>query len=791
MDQLPHPPFRSASLALTPTVSLSLTSISRVALGPIMLNMSMNKTSLAEDHMFYKSRVLIERLSTIQGMPPYIMLAHAAAERCAEQQALAFSQQLQQSDGSPTAFRSSVGSGGFSMYLDTLALSYPNTGALLSNNLFTFTAGVLPANLSLDPATQLWKLFQQGAPLCLIFNAIDPAHSIPVQAGDDLRMCKKAVYDFVVAVKTHLAVDDDAMFTISNVFSDNTHDLLKIIDFVSALLDQHKVPGPDAFPENVSQQLTELKVSDDRSKVFKELIQTERKYILDLELLLQYRNELQAADVLSSEQLHVLFPNLSDVIDFHRRFLCGFECNIDVPTKYQRIGSVFLHASNGPFRAYEPWTIGQVGAIDLINREASNLKKASTLIDPGFELQSYIIKPIQRLCKYPLLLKELIKAFSDPSDAAYYNELLLAQTAMKDVANQVNEAQRRSENVGLLQNLIERVKDWRGFNFREQGDLLYHSVVSIKDGESEKDYVAYLFERIIFFFIETNPADKQKDKKKRDLLTSRKKSGSNVSGSTANLLESLNGVRENTTLELKGRVYISEIYNISSANLNGYTLVISWSGKKESGSFVLRYRTEEPRNQWENCLRHLKTNEMNNQLQRKLRDSRGSLGTNYSFDTNSQSHFNGQYPQHAESPSSRGHDHEQRHISSSSTFSMMRMSKNSAGSSTGPSHGDSTAATSLSPLIAIKIVYQKSEISEPLQVTQNMSFRELHQKVASYVSSSPGVVDDVIINKLRYKDEEGDFVVMSSSDDWQLALDMVEELVEENGSERTLSIWVS
>lgn len=755
------------------------------------LNMSMNKTSLAEDHMFYKCKVLIERLSAVKGMPPYIMLAHSTAERCAEQQALALSQQLQQTDGSPTAFRSSVGSGGFSIYLDNSASSYPSVIVPLTNNIFTFTAGVLPANLSLDPATQLWKLFQQGAPLCLIFNAIKPEHAIPIQDGDDLRMCKKAVYDFVVAVKTHLKIEDDSMFTISNVFSDNTHDLLKIINFVSGLLDKHNITGEDASQDKLALEIADLKISDDRSKVFKELIQTERKYILDLELLLKYRNELQASDALSSEQLHVLFPNLSDVIDFHRRLLCGLECNIDVPTKYQRIGSVFIHASNGPFRAYEPWTIGQIGAIELINRESANLKKASTLIDPGFELQSYIIKPIQRLCKYPLLLKELIKTYTDPTDAAYYNELILAHVAMKEVANQVNEAQRRSENVGFLQNLVERVKNWRGFNLREQGDLLYHSTVSIKDGESEKEYVAYLFERIIFFFIEATPLDKQKDKKKRELLGSRKKSGSNVSGSATNILESLNGVRDSSTLELKGRVYISEIYNISSANLNGYTLVISWSGKKESGSFVLRYRTEEPRNQWENCLRHLKTNEMNNQLQRKLRDSRGSLGTNYSYETSSQGHHNGHYSGHGESPSSRGQDPDQRHISSSSTFSMMRMSKNSTGSGNGPSHGDSSIPYSAGSQITIRIIYHRNEIPEPLIVGQSISFRELHQRIASFISTSPGIVDDVIINKLKYKDEEGDFVVMGSSDDWQLAVDMVEELTEESGVESALSIWVS
>lgn len=720
-------------------------------------------------------------------MQPYIEQAQLSAERCAEQQALALSQQLLQTDGSPNAFRSSTGSGGFSIYLDNSAVSASQTPLPLSKNIFTFTAGVLPANLRLDPATLVWKLFQRGTPLCLIFNRIVPDHPIDIVEGDDLRMCKKAVYDFVVAVKTHLLVDDDSMFTISNVFSENSHDLLKIVDTIMTLLDQYPVTRLDPAEEELLGGFADLKTTDDRSKVFKELIQTERKYILDLELLIAYRNELQSADALSSEQLHVLFPNLNDIVDFHRRLLCGLECNIDVPTKYQRIGSVFIHASNGPFRSYEPWTIGQIGAIELINREAANLRKSSSLIDPGFELQSFIIKPIQRLCKYPLLLKEFLKTYNDSVDATYYNELLLANAAMKEVANQVNEAQRRSENVGFLHNLLDRVKNWRGFNLRDQGDLLYHSPVSIKDGDSDKEYVAYLFDKIIFFFIESVPVDKQKEKKKRELLSSRKKSNSNVSGSTANLLESLSGARDSTTLELKGRVYISEIYNIQSANLQGYTLVISWSGKKESGSFTLRYKTEEPRNQWENCLRALKSNEMNNQLQRKLRDSRGSLGTNYSNDVVGGQH--GGF--HAvESPTHKSETSEQRHTSSSSTFSMMKLGRHGYPNNL-PVYFESLPASPAGLHIHIKLFYKRAEVQDALAVSTGISFQELHHKIASYIAARPEVSEDVIINKLRYKDEEGDFVVIDSLDDWQLAMDMMDELADQNNSERSLNVWVS
>lgn len=769
----------------------------------------MNRSSNAEDHMFYKCSVLLRQLASIPGMDPYMKRAVHASEKCAEQQALALLQQLQQLETGADAFRASVGSGGFSIYLDQSG-GLASTTVPIANSIFTFTAGVLPANLTLDPATQLWKLFQQGVPLCLLFNTIEPEHAIPLGDSDDLRMCKKAVYDFLIAVKMHLELDDEFMFTISNVFSDNTHDLLKIVKVVSKLVEMKNGPDLTKLVDAVAAQIADLKITDEKSKVFRELIQTERKYILDLELLMEYKQELQAADALSSEQLHVLFPNLADIVDFHRRLLTGLECNIDVPCKYQRIGSVFIHASNGPFRAYEPWTIGQVSAIDLISREAANLRRSSTLLDPGFELQSYIIKPIQRLCKYPLLLKELIKTY-DALDSVGYNELLMASSAMKDVANQVNEAQRRSENIGFLQNLVERVKHWRGFNLRDQGDLLYHSVVGVKDGDADKEYVAYLFENIIFFFVEVNNSGdpKHKEKKKRDILTSRKKSNSSLS--TANLLESLNGARERSMLELRGRVYISEIYNISSSNYLGHTLVISWSGKKESGSFTLRFKTEEPRNQWENCLRHLKTNEMNSQIHRRAHDLRGSMGTYESYDVTAL-YANGSPVSQplqgsTDSPGQRSSvGSSQRHNSSSSAFSLLKFGKyrsdshsnsnsnsNVAPVSSSPQNNSDTTASSSSGLISplqIRLIYNKLEIGDTLNVSASILFSELQLKISLYIAASDEIHDDVVISKLKYKDEDGDLVVMDSADDWILAVDMANELCE-HADDKNLTIWVS
>lgn len=662
-------------------------------------------------------------------MAPYILSAQQLAEQAAEQQALALSQLVEVNSETPT-----------------------------------FAAGVLPAVVTSDPVTHLWKLFQLGAPLCLLFNAVCPEQPLTVVSSDDMRVCKKSVYDFLLAVKMQLGYEDE--LTILDVFSGTGDDFAKTllvveklalrVDIVEEESDHDSMGGstPLSFapsqPGSVSTSrsasghapvhspeaaMSSLSLSDrgkptfdlepspmestttlagdhgltDASKVFNELVYTERKYLDDLELILKYKNEVRAADNVLAEQLDIMFPNLGVITDFQRRFLNGLECNVGIAYKFQRIGLIFLHASRGPFRAYEPWTVGQTAAIELLHREGASLRKSSSLIDPGFELHSYILKPVQRLCKYPLLLKELVKTTSPQNPG--YEELTLALEAMKEVAHKVNEAQRRAENVGHLHQLQTRVVNWKGYNVKEMGELLHHGIIGVKvKEEDEKEFMAYLFERAIFFFVEE----------------ARKKSGFRNKAPKAS--SQLNLISADALLELSGRVYVLEIYNISTL---GNSLVISWLGKKESGLFTFRYRTEETRAQWESCLRGLKQSEMA-QIHRKLRGSQDSLG-NLSMNSD----------RNASTPGNR-------HYSSSSTTMMQRR-------------------------VLVQLIHQNNDVGT-LVLPASTTFSEVHQKITHKLGE---------VQRLRYKDEDGDYVVMDSNEDWAIAVDMVEET---GGS---ITIWVS
>jgi hypothetical protein len=61
----------------------------------------------------------------------------------------------------------------------------------------------------------------------------------------------------------------------------------------------------------------------------------------------------------------------------------------------------------------------------------------------AFDLNSLLLKPIQRVLKYPLLLQELIKNTDETHED--YQDLVRALKCMQDVASYINEIKRRHE----------------------------------------------------------------------------------------------------------------------------------------------------------------------------------------------------------------------------------------------------------------------------------------------------------------------------------------------------------
>jgi len=116
------------------------------------------------------------------------------------------------------------------------------------------------------------------------------------------------------------------------------------------------------------------------------------------------------------------------------------------------------------FKMYVAYCVNQQKAMDYLQ---SLLKKNTAFIefhakanlDPrvsGLGLGSYLTKPVQRLCKYPLMLKSLEVAL--PEGTPEHVAIAGAREKMENVVSFVNDRKRRAEmqnRVVELQNLME------------------------------------------------------------------------------------------------------------------------------------------------------------------------------------------------------------------------------------------------------------------------------------------------------------------------------------------------
>ncbi|XP_058645573.1 proto-oncogene DBL isoform X2 [Onychostoma macrolepis] len=155
--------------------------------------------------------------------------------------------------------------------------------------------------------------------------------------------------------------------------------------------------------------------------VMKELIETERIYVEEL------------LSVLLKEEL---FGNLPEIYKFHSRiFLQDLESCLETP---ERVGARFLERKEN-FQVYERYCQNKPRS-DALWRQCSDsvfIQECKKKLDHKLGLDSYLLKPVQRLTKYQLLLKELLK---HSSNSQYASELQGALNAMLDLLKSVNDS---------------------------------------------------------------------------------------------------------------------------------------------------------------------------------------------------------------------------------------------------------------------------------------------------------------------------------------------------------------
>ncbi|CAH8681706.1 unnamed protein product [Schistosoma haematobium] len=198
-----------------------------------------------------------------------------------------------------------------------------------------------------------------------------------------------------------------------------------------------------------------------RENLLRELIQTERLYIQSLEQCIDtYRKGLVSppkmliAQVPSGliGQVDTVFGNIPLIYEFHKQ---TFEPELAKYTESgdflpEDVGHCFVVHSDRLAELYVEYCVNNAESTRLIIEHGQSyfqsLQLYFNLVEP---LQSYLIKPVQRVTKYQLLLREL----RDCCDPAGIGEISEGLEAMLNVPKRANDAL----HLSMLQNLPEDV----------------------------------------------------------------------------------------------------------------------------------------------------------------------------------------------------------------------------------------------------------------------------------------------------------------------------------------------
>jgi hypothetical protein len=189
----------------------------------------------------------------------------------------------------------------------------------------------------------------------------------------------------------------------------------------------------------------------ERQFVVKELLETERNYVRDLKLIVdEFQEPLSTSGILNPKQVFEVFSTVKAFVPLHEQLLDNLSATIEKPDAEQSPGQIFL-AMADYLKMYTQFCASQSG----IAQKISDISKANSAFrkfldqkfkDPkcrGLTLTSFLVMPIQRVCRFPLLLKQIAK--STPVTHTDFKNLHFAIFKVDKVVMAVNEGKRAIE----------------------------------------------------------------------------------------------------------------------------------------------------------------------------------------------------------------------------------------------------------------------------------------------------------------------------------------------------------
>ncbi|KAK2962132.1 putative Guanine exchange factor for Rac 30 [Blattamonas nauphoetae] len=259
-----------------------------------------------------------------------------------------------------------------------------------------------------------------------------------------------------------------------------------------------------------------------RMLVMKEIVSTEQTYLSQLTTLVElFVKPIKANKKLNvtPAQVKTLFSQSELILQTSQLLFAGLEKSLQ--NGGAGIGAIFKEMSSY-LKFYTPYIYNLKNAQEMSNNLMSSNKKFKEFITKteqnpeckGYHLSTYLVLPVQRIPRYELLLKELIKKTPDTDPEKPVLETALEK--IKEVAMAVNDMKRTVESGYRLVEIRDSIVDIttqaflipsRKYVYESQVHLISRTMTSFETGtpKTETSQVRdtpaqlYLFNDALFY----------------------------------------------------------------------------------------------------------------------------------------------------------------------------------------------------------------------------------------------------------------------------------------------------
>lgn len=233
-------------------------------------------------------------------------------------------------------------------------------------------------------------------------------------------------------------------------------------------------------------------------RVVMEIIETERMYVQDLRSIVEdyLAHIIDLSNLpIQPERVCALFGNIEDIYEFNSELLQSLDMCENDPVAIARC---FVDKSEY-FEIYTQYCTNYPNSVaaltDCMRSKtlATFFRDRQAALKRCLPLGSYLLKPVQRILKYHLLLQEIAKHFD--SDEEGYEVIQEAIDTMTGVAWYINDMKRKHEHAVRVQEIQSLLINWKGADLTTYGELVLEGTFHVLRAKNTR--TLFLFEKML------------------------------------------------------------------------------------------------------------------------------------------------------------------------------------------------------------------------------------------------------------------------------------------------------